>query len=69
MATEYRTRAGDVLDQVCKSFYGRESAVPEILEANPKLAKLPFVLPEGVRITMPDLSEANINAPMINLWD
>ncbi|WP_444946060.1 tail protein X [Microbulbifer sp. VTAC004] len=69
MITDYRTRAGDVLDQVCKSYYGRESAVPEVLEANPKLALLPSVLPEGVRIILPELSDAKVKSPMINLWD
>ncbi len=35
---QYRTRDGDLLDDICKRCYGRESAVTDVLEANPGLA-------------------------------
>lgn len=70
-AANYRTRAGDTLDAICKAHYGREAAVPEVLEANPKLAELPPVLPAGVSITLPDLGTAATvtAADTVNLWD
>ncbi|WP_444885962.1 tail protein X [Microbulbifer sp. PSTR4-B] len=69
MTDKYRTRDGDTLDQICRVRYGRESAVPELLEANPKLAEQPARLPAGVLIDLPALSANEVATPLINLWD
>ncbi|MEZ9525730.1 tail protein X [Enterovibrio norvegicus] len=68
MATIYRTREGDVLDAICFHHYGRESAVTDVMNANPGLAEKGPILPSGLSITMPEVS-----APVVkkgsSLWD
>ena len=69
MAT-YRTSDGDVLDDVCRRFYGREAgAVEAVLEANPGLAELGPVLPAGTVIELPDLPRPLETIPTVKLWD
>ena len=55
MVTTYRTRDGDMLDQICETFYGRASAFVEVLSANPGLAEYGPILPRGIDIVLPDL--------------
>lgn len=55
MATTYRTREGDMVDDICWRHYGRESAVIDVMEANPGLADFGAILPSGIQITLPDL--------------
>ena len=39
--TTYTSKEGDVIDDVCRRYYGREAgAVEAVLEANPGLADL-----------------------------
>lgn len=69
MATIYRTRRGDMLDQICWRHYGQQSgAVERVLEANPGLADRGPVLPEGLEVTLPDAAPAPARTP-IRLWD
>lgn len=69
MAT-YRTSDGDVIDDVCKRFYGREAgAVEAVLEANPGLADLGPVLPAGIFVELPDLPQPLETIPTVKLWD
>lgn len=67
----YRTREGDVLDAICWRHYGRESAVPAVLEANRELATYGPVLPAGVLIVLPALAESDTlsDVPTVRLWD
>lgn len=65
---QYRTKAGDMLDSICHSYYsGREKAFEAVLEANPGLAKLGAILPEGILIELPDL--APVTTSQVTLWD
>ena len=67
---KYRTREADVLDRLCWRHYGRESAVVQVLEANPGLADRGPILPAGLVIELPDLPDAGTAArPPVRLWD
>lgn len=68
MATTYRTREGDMIDSICWRHYGRESAVTEVLKANPGLADRGAVLPSGIQITLPDLTTP-VAKESASLWD
>ena len=69
MAT-YGTRDGDVIDDVCRRFYGREAgAVEAVLEANPGLADLGTVLPAGTVVELPELPRPLETIPTVKLWD
>tara|TARA_B100001063_G_scaffold189162_1_gene179801 strand:+ start:115 stop:288 length:174 start_codon:yes stop_codon:yes gene_type:complete len=57
-----------MLDALCWRHYGRESAVREVLEANPDLADYGPVLPSGVKIELPELS-APVADQAVSLWD
>lgn len=68
MATIYRTREGDVIDEICWRHYGRENAVTSVLDANPGLADLGAILPSGIEITLPDLP-TSVATESSSLWD
>ena len=64
----YRTHDGDLLDAVCRAFYGREAgAVEDVIEANPGLAELGPVLPAGTTVTLPDLPRPLKTIPTVKL--
>ena len=66
----YRTTDGDVIDAVCRRFYGREAgAVEAVLEANPGLAELGPVLPAGTLVELPDLPRPLETIETVKLWD
>lgn len=68
--TNYTSREGDVIDDVCRRFYGREAgAVEAVLEANPRLAELGPVLPPGKEVHLPDLPRPLETIATIKLWD
>ena len=68
--TTYRTTDGDVIDAVCRRFYGREAgAVEAVLEANPGLAELGPVLPAGTQVELPDLPRPLETIETVKLWD
>ncbi len=54
MAKLYRTRDGDMLDEICYSEYGTEQAVVAVLDANPGLADKGAILIAGIEIILPD---------------
>jgi len=65
----YRTRDGDMLDEICHSYYGRTAgAVEAVLEANPGLAALGPAYAAGVVIALPELPSTE-TAQAIRLWD
>lgn len=69
MAT-YTTRQGEMIDAICRRFYGDESGyVEQVLEANPGLAALGAPLPDRATISLPDMSKASEVVPVVNLWD
>jgi len=69
MATLYRTRDGDMVDEICWRFYGdRTGAAEAVLEANPGLADRGAILPAGLTVTLPDLRTPQAPA-VVRLWD
>jgi phage tail protein X len=68
MATIYRTRDGDVLDDICYSHYGTEQAVIQVLNANSGLSELGGVYHAGVDIVLPDI-ELPKEESEASLWD
>ncbi|WP_163834684.1 tail protein X [Spartinivicinus ruber] len=66
MATVYRTKDGDTLDWICKQYYGNESFVLQVLDANPRLVEQGPVLAAGIEIKLPKLVlKAQVSE---NLW-
>lgn len=63
----YRTRDGDVIDEICKAHYGTEGRVEDVHAANPGLAARGAVLPAGVLITLPEVTPQTVRRP-IRLW-
>lgn len=69
MAT-LRAQQNDTVDAICWRHYGRTAGVTEsVLQANPGLAELGPVLPQGTLITLPDIQPSAPNRHMVNLWD
>lgn len=67
---QYQTREGDMLDAICKAWYGESSRYTEaVLEHNPGLADLGAVLPAGVIIELPEFPGLSIKQGTIRLWD
>lgn len=57
MAKNYRTRDGDMLDEICVRHYGLANlnqSIAATLEANPGLAARGPVYPQGITIHLPD---------------
>jgi len=66
----YRSKDGDVLDQVCAKHYGDAPySVEEVLAANPGLAAQGPVLSSGILIELPAVEETAQEKPTIRLWD
>lgn len=69
VSSHYRSKDGDVLDQIVRAHYG--SAGPDVmaavLDANPDLAKLGPVLPAMVDITLPAYQPKTETGP-VALW-
>lgn len=70
MTTTYRSKSGDVLDEVVKNYYGtlKGRTLEQVLDANPGLADNGPFLPDGIRIVLPDI-ETPIQEASIRLWD
>ena len=61
---------GDTVDAICWRYYGRTAGVTEaVLEANPGLADLGPILPQGVMVNMPEAQSTAPVRQMVNLWD
>ncbi len=63
----YRTVQGDMVDAICKARYGSEDPVEQVYEANPHLAALGAILPEGTLVTLPALTPKQ-ERRVIRLW-
>lgn len=66
--TTYTTKDGDMLDRICYKYYGSESAVIDVMEANPGLAELGPIFDAGVVIILPDRATPEADEG-INIWD
>ncbi|MCJ8268187.1 MAG: tail protein X [Psychrosphaera sp.] len=69
----YRTRDGDMLDQICWLHYDQQSgqqsgAVEQVLEKNPGLAALGPVYPENLLITLPQIVRTVVSQT-VQIWD
>ncbi|MDV7271414.1 tail protein X [Thioclava sp. A2] len=65
--TTYRTNDGDMVDAICKAHYGSEEMTTVVYTANPGLAALGPILPNGILIDLPDRAETTTRKP-IRLW-
>lgn len=64
------TRPGEMIDQACRRAYGTETGTVEaVLAANPGLAALPYRLPGGTVIRLPELAAPSRSDPVVKLWD
>jgi len=68
MATQYRTKQGDRLDDICNEYYGTPNAIHVVLEANPGLAENGTIYDEGIKIILPDYSEDTVGNGDAVLW-
>ena len=69
MSQLYVTRQFDELDDICWRYYGRtQQTVEAVLVANPNLADLLPILPEGLQILLPDLP-APSTSETVRIWD
>ena len=67
--TLYRTRDGDMLDEICWRHYDRQSGVVEqVLEKNPGLAALGPIYDANVLIALPEIQRP-VSSRTIQLWD
>jgi len=66
----YITSQGEMLDQIARKIYGSEQGNTEaLLAANPGLAALGPVYPEGIVINLPDVAPvATQRTDTISLW-
>jgi phage tail protein X len=65
---DYRTKAGDMLDDICYRYYGDvPKAIEVVLNANPGLAAYGALLPDGLIIDLPTL--APVADATVSLWD
>lgn len=63
------SKEGDMLDELVFHHYGSISGYLEkVLEANRHLAKYGPVLPAGIKIELPELSEIKIEQKEVSLW-
>ena len=69
MSQLYITQQFDELDAICYRYYGRtQGTVEAVLVANPNLAELMPILPEGVTIMLPDLQQPEATTTL-RIWD
>ena len=69
METIYRTREGDILDDICYRYYGHENAFIDVLRANYGLCDQGTVLPANAIIVLPALAGQSTTDEMVQLWD
>lgn len=66
---QYRTQQDDMVDAICWKHYGTQAGVVEkVLEANPDLADMGYMLPAGVVIELPDIYLPQQQTQIIRLW-
>lgn len=64
-----RALQGDTVDAICWRVYGRTAGLTEaVLEANPGLADLGPVIPQGHRVNLP-AQAPQPQRQTVNLWD
>ncbi|MBN2740064.1 MAG: tail protein X [Rhodobacteraceae bacterium] len=66
--TIYRTNQGDMLDAICLAELGSEAHITAVLDANPGLAALGPIYPQGVEITLPVIATSTVKTGEVRLW-
>ncbi|RRV04447.1 phage tail protein [Pseudomonas sp. v388] len=70
MMTIVRAQQHETVDAICWRHYGRTAGVTEsVLQANPGLADLGPILPQGTAVFMPEVQPSAPARQMVNLWD
>lgn len=65
---EYITKDGETLDYIVWKYYGKTDGILErVLVINRHLARFDAVLPAGVVITLPEITQPS-NSNKIKLW-
>ncbi|CAE7405593.1 gpFI [Symbiodinium microadriaticum] len=64
----YRTKDKDMLDQICLTYYGAETAIYDVLEANPFLGDREAVLESGIVIELPGGIAPDDDVSRFGLW-
>ncbi|MCF6766800.1 tail protein X [Thiotrichales bacterium 19S11-10] len=62
----YKTKAGDMLDQICYEYYQNEQMFVQVLNANPNLSQSGLILEANQNIYLPDI-ETPSQIPL-KLW-
>ena len=69
MSQQYTTKANDMVDAIAYTVYGATAGYTEaILASNPGLADQGPLLPAGIAITLPDLSDQAQQVQTVKLW-
>jgi phage tail protein X len=69
MPQQYTTKANDMVDAIAYKVYGATAGYTEaILAANPGLADEGPLLPSGIAITLPDMSDQAQQIQTVKLW-
>lgn len=64
----YRTKDGDVLDLICRNYYGdAPHSVEAVYDVNTGLAAYGPILPAGIVIDLPEAQP--VEPQTIRLWD
>jgi phage tail protein X len=63
----YRTKEGDMVDEICVAHYGSEDMTEQVYGANPHLAARGPILPKGIEITLPNQVVVKAKSP-VRLW-
>lgn len=65
----YQTVQDDRLDRICHHWYGQvQGQVEAVLQANPRLADYPALLPPGILIAMPQVRQIQQPVPA-RVWE
>lgn len=69
MALEYKSRDGDTVDLIAYRHYGNtsDSTIEQVLLANRGVADLGPILPAGVTLILPDITQPHTQDE-IRLW-
>jgi phage tail protein X len=69
MSVTHTTSMNEALDLICLRHYGQQSGVVEqVLEANPSIASVAHRLPEGLKISLPEVANFD-GRQALKLWD
>lgn len=69
MAHTYTTAQFDQLDAICHRWYGgTQGTVEAVLRVNPGLADMLPILPEGMLISLPEVSAQPRSVSLLRIW-